>query len=70
MAPFIPSEDFTDRVMVRVRRIHHRQRQQLLLIEKLTNTLPVKALLSFAALLGGIWNLVRIFMILAPTICK
>jgi hypothetical protein len=70
MASYIPPEDFTDKVMSEVRKIHERQQRQQLLIEKAINGLPVRALLSLAAALGGIWNLVRIYMMLSPVICK
>lgn len=70
MASYIPPEDFTDKVMSEVRKIHERQQRQQLLIEKAINGLPVRTLLSLAAALGGIWNLVRIYMMLSPVICK
>jgi hypothetical protein len=70
MASYIPPDDFTDKVMKEVHKIHERRQRQQLLIEKAINGLPVRALLSFAAALGGIWNLVRIYMMLSPVICK
>lgn len=70
MASYTPSEDFTVRVMAQVQRIHQRQQRQLLLLDKLIGSLPVKALLCLAAMAGGLWNLVRISMMLAPVLCK
>lgn len=70
MASYTPPDDFTDKVMSEVRKIHERHQRQQLLIEKAINGLPVRALLSLAAALGGIWNLVRIYMMLSPVICK
>jgi hypothetical protein len=70
MASYIPPDDFTDKVMKEVRKIHERRQRQQLLIEKAINGLPVRALLSLAAVLGGVWNLVRIYMMLSPVICK
>lgn len=70
MTSYTPPDDFTDKVMSEVRKIHERHQRQQLLIEKAINGLPVRALLSLAAALGGIWNLVRIYMMLSPVICK
>lgn len=70
MASYIPPENFTDKVMSEVRKIHERQQRQQLLIEKAINRPPVRALLALAAAFGGIWNLVRIYMMLSPVICK
>lgn len=70
MASYIPPDDFTEKVMREVRKIQERQQRQQLLIEKAINGLPVQALLSLAAALGGIWNLVRIYTMLSPVICK
>ena len=70
MAEFIPTEDFTDRVMAQVRVLHERQQRSLLLVEKLIGMLPVRGLLAVAAVLGALWNLARIGMMLSPVICR
>ena len=70
MSCYTPSENFTDKVMVQVRKMERRRQRQLLLAEKLLSALPVRTLLSVAALLGGVWNLLRVYMVLSPAICK
>ncbi len=70
MNSYKPTEDFTDKVMEQVRKIHLRQQRQLLLAERLIGALPIRTLLSLAAILGGIWNLLRIWMMLSPALCR
>jgi hypothetical protein len=70
MSCYTPAENFTDKVMVQVRKMERRRQRQLLLAEKLLSALPVRTLLSVAALLGGVWNLLRVYMVLSPAICK
>jgi len=70
MAEFIPTEDFTDRVMAQVRMVHEQQQRSLFLVEKLINMLPIRAMMAVAAVLGAIWNLARIGMMLSPALCR
>ena len=70
MSWYVPANDFADKVMVQVRKMERRRQRQLLLTEKLLGALPVRTLLSVAALLGGVWNLLRVYMVLSPAICK
>ncbi|MBU1564192.1 MAG: hypothetical protein KJ630_01020 [Proteobacteria bacterium] len=70
MAEFIPTEDFAERVMVQVRRVHLRQQRSLILMETLISMLPIRGLMAVAAVVGAIWNLVRIGMMLSPVICR
>jgi hypothetical protein len=70
MDVYVPSDDFTDKVMIQVRKMEARRQRQLLLVERLLGALPVRTLMSVVALLGGVWNLLRIYMMLSPAICK
>ncbi len=70
MDAYTPPEDFTDKVMARVQLIRMRQQRQVLVFERMLGMLPVKALLSLAAVVGGLWNLLRLYMVLSPAICK
>jgi len=49
MSWYIPADNFTDKVMVQVRKMERRRQRQLLLAEKLLSALPVRTLFSVAA---------------------
>jgi hypothetical protein len=70
MNEFLSNKDFADRVMTQVRIVHERQQRSLLLVEKLLNMLPIRGLITVAAIFGAIWNLTRIGMMLSPALCR
>lgn len=70
MARDVLPEDFTARVMGEVRKIHERRQRRLQMVERILNGMPVRTLLSLAALLGAVWNLARIWLMLSPVLCR
>lgn len=70
MGSYIPTEDFTDKVMAEVFRLHRRKQHQMQRLDQVLKSPPVRTVLAVAAIAGGAWNLLRICMLVAPALCR
>lgn len=71
MTKYTPDGEFTKKVMDKVQKIHQAEQQRLFKVESQVNGLPVRTVLSLTAALCGVWNLVRIYLVLlTPVICR
>ena len=71
MTEYQPSDSFVERVMRDVKNIHETEKKRQQRVEKLLGMLPTRLLLTGGATLLGIWNIVRVYLVLfAPVLCK
>ncbi len=71
MDNYTPSSSFTHRVMQDIHEFQNTQNKRQQRIDKLVSQLPARAILSCGAAVIGIWNVVRIYVVLfAPVLCK
>lgn len=70
MAPYQPSDDFIEKVMSEVRTMAEEQRRQEQWLDSLIGSLPMRCLFLGCACIGTAWNLIRLYQLLAPVVCR